>query len=116
MAVSSLYPPSKVSESIVLQLPTNVHLANHVTAVNKANSSTQAELSALVPAYESLAATSKIHLIQSFISRIMAKEVFEKYFIGLTLEDAEELERVETKLGSYGRASPLVSPNFGRIN
>ena len=56
----------------------------------------------LVPTYEALAATSKVHLIQSIVSRLFVNSVFEEYFVGLPKEQADELKNVERYLGSFG--------------
>jgi len=57
----------------------------------------------LVPTYEALATASKIHLIQSIISRLLVDTIFEEYFIGLPRARADELRSVEKYLGSFGQ-------------
>ena len=57
----------------------------------------------LVPTYSTLATTSKIHLIQSLVSRIIVEHIFLAYFVGLSQERSEELENVEKHLSSYGK-------------
>ena len=57
----------------------------------------------LVPTYEALATASKIHLIQSIISRLLVDTIFEEYFIGLPRARADELRNVEKYLGSFGQ-------------
>ena len=63
----------------------------------------KAQLLHLVPTYEALAATSKVHLIQSIVSRLFVNSVFEEYFVGLPKEQADELKSVERYLGSFGK-------------
>ncbi|KAF4631770.1 hypothetical protein G7Y89_g6350 [Cudoniella acicularis] len=65
----------------------------------------------LVPTYESLTTTSKIHFIQSLVSRLIVELIFDAYFIGLPLEQAEELEKVEKYLSGF---SPIESINQWR--
>lgn len=60
----------------------------------------------LVPTYSALAATSKIHLIQSLVSRIMVEHIFLAYFVGLPQERSEELENVEKHLSNFGKTYP----------
>jgi activating signal cointegrator complex subunit 1 len=63
----------------------------------------------LVPTYEALATTSKVHLIQSIVSRLFVNFIFDQYFVGLPKEQADELKSVERYLGSFGelyRRSP----------
>jgi len=62
-------------------------------------------LSRLVPTYEALASSSKIHLIQSLVSRLLVDHVFEAYFVGLSKEHADELLKVEKSLGKFGTNS-----------
>lgn len=56
----------------------------------------------LVPTYESLATTSKVHLIQSIVSRLFVESIFEHYFIGLSSDKANELRNVEKYLDGFG--------------
>lgn len=70
--------------------------------VEKADEKIKEQLLELVPTYESLAATSKIHLVQSLVSRLLIESVFQPYFVGLSKDHAEELQKVEKTLGSFG--------------
>lgn len=54
----------------------------------------------MVPIYKDLAATSKIYLIQSVVSRLLVNAVFNAYFVGLPEERARQLEDVEQFLRS----------------
>jgi len=58
----------------------------------------------LVPTYDTLAATSKIYLIQSIVSRLLVGSVFDEYFIGLPQAHADELKNVEKYLTSFGKS------------
>lgn len=69
------------------------------------------ELSHLVPMYEELIATSKIHLLQSVVSRLLVEFVFDTYFAGLSTEDVRQLTDAETVLASYGKK--FTSPRIG---
>ncbi|KAL2139534.1 hypothetical protein VTI28DRAFT_5070 [Corynascus sepedonium] len=58
------------------------------------------ELSRLVPMYEELVSTSKIHLLQSVVSRLLVEFVFDAYFVGLPDEVAGQIKQVEAFLSS----------------
>ncbi|KAL2071403.1 hypothetical protein VTL71DRAFT_12638 [Oculimacula yallundae] len=72
-----------------------------------ASESTLALLENLVPTYDSLASTSKIHLIQSLVSRLLVTHVFSAYFVGLDEDQAKELENVEKNLSAFGSPESL---------
>lgn len=61
------------------------------------------ELAALVPMYEELAAAAKVHLLQSFVSRVLVEMVFGAYFVGLSPEQARQFRDVEETLRSYSK-------------
>lgn len=61
------------------------------------------QLLRLVPTYGSYAATSKIHFIQSLVSRILVESIFQVYFVGISREHTDELEKVEKYLGRFGK-------------
>lgn len=65
------------------------------------------EIGRLVPMYEDLASTSKIHLLQSVVSRVLVELVFDAYFAGLSSEMAGQLQQAETFLASCGKTVPL---------
>lgn len=67
------------------------------------------QLLTLVPTYEALASTSKVHLIQSIVSRIFVNSIFEQYFVGLPKEQADDLKRVENNLSSIGELYTLCN-------
>jgi len=66
------------------------------------------QLLRLVPTYEALATSSKIHLIQSLVSRLLVEHIFEAYFVGLSKSHSEELERVEKYLTAFGGIHSLI--------
>jgi len=55
-----------------------------------------------VPMYQHLATSSKINFIQSLVSSLLVKDIFQPYFVGLPEQQAEELRKTERTLGSYG--------------
>lgn len=59
-----------------------------------------------MPTFEDLAASSKIHLLQSIVSRILVETIFEAYYIGLSPEQARQLTETETLLASFGESLP----------
>jgi activating signal cointegrator complex subunit 1 len=64
----------------------------------------------LVPTYETLAASSKVHLIQSLVSRLLVDRIFSSYFIGLPEERAKDLSQTEKYLSEFGKTN-LVATN-----
>jgi len=78
----------------------------HIDA-EKANDETRELLLRLIPTYESLAATSKIHFIQSLVSRLLVESIFRAYFVGVSKEQAEELHKVEKYLSDFGPAESI---------
>lgn len=70
---------------------------------DKADEEVQEQLLRLVPTYQSLASSSKVHLIQSLVSRLLVEHIFEAYFIGLPSEQAEKLSEAEKYLGTFGK-------------
>lgn len=60
------------------------------------------ELLRLLPNYETLASTSKIHFIQSLVSQLLVDTIFTSYFVGIPPEKAEELAKVESFLRDLG--------------
>lgn len=59
----------------------------------------------LIPTYETLATTSKIHLVQTIVSRLLVDHIFQAYFVGLSRERGKELADVETYLSGFGTFS-----------
>ncbi|KAK4252036.1 hypothetical protein C7999DRAFT_10403 [Corynascus novoguineensis] len=71
-----------------------------VTDLSGAHEDAISELSRLVPMYEELVSTSKIHLLQSVVSRLLVELVFDAYFVGLPDEVAGQIKQVEAFLSS----------------
>lgn len=67
----------------------------------KASEGMKEQLLRLVPTYETLATTSKVHLIQSIVSRVFVNSIFEEYFVGLPDEQAKDLKNVEKYLSGF---------------
>ncbi|KAL2256607.1 hypothetical protein VTK26DRAFT_1415 [Humicola hyalothermophila] len=67
------------------------------------------ELGRLVPMYEDLASTSKIHLLQSAVSRILVEHVFNAYFIGLSSDAAQQLKQTEALLTSLASSPESIN-------
>ncbi|KAK3321024.1 hypothetical protein B0T19DRAFT_255693 [Cercophora scortea] len=77
--------------------------------LSNADEATMTELGRLVPAYQDIASTSKVHLLQSVVSRILVELVFDAYFVGLTSEQAQQLAQVEALLGSFATSPEPIS-------
>jgi hypothetical protein len=75
---------------------------------DKASDEMREHLLGLVPTYEALAATSKVHLIQSIVSRLFVDSIFDEYFVGLPKEHADELRNVEKYLNAFGELDELI--------
>lgn len=70
--------------------------------MSRASDGARQELEQLVPTYEVL---SKVHLIQSLVSRILVEMVFGTYYVGLSAEQAQQLRNTEAMLLSLGKHS-----------
>lgn len=66
--------------------------------LSQASDSTLAELGHLVPMYEELIHTSKVHLLQSIVSSILVEMVFNAYYVGLSEEDTRHFQQMEQLL------------------
>ncbi|ODA83928.1 hypothetical protein RJ55_02445 [Drechmeria coniospora] len=62
---------------------------------------TLAELGELVPMYEELVDSAKVHLLQSIVSRILVDMVFDAYFVGLSEEQTRHVRQMEGLLSSF---------------
>lgn len=71
--------------------------------LSKANEASLQELAELVPMYEELAQTAKVHLLQSVVSRILVQRIFRSYFVGLSPEQELQLRQTEALLESFGK-------------
>lgn len=70
--------------------------------VSKAGEAALQELAELVPMYEELAQTAKIHLLQSIVSRILVHRIFRAYFVGLSPDQEQQLKETERMMASFG--------------
>ncbi|RTE83362.1 hypothetical protein BHE90_002182 [Fusarium euwallaceae] len=70
--------------------------------LDELDEATLAEINELVPMYEDLASTAKVHLLQSIVSRILVEMVFDAYFVGLSSEQTQQFRQMEKMLYSYG--------------
>lgn len=61
------------------------------------------ELADLVPTYEDLAQTAKMHLLQSIVSTILVRRIFGAYFVGLSPKQEEDFRRVQELFTSFGK-------------
>lgn len=57
--------------------------------------------------------TSKVHLLQSIVSRILVELVFDAYFVGLPPEKALQLAELEAFLSSFGMKAPILENTRG---
>jgi len=76
--------------------------------LDKMDDNTKNQLLHLVPTYDTLASSSKVHLIQSLVSRILVEHIFCVYFVGLPKEQADEISRIEKYLSSIGKLSMIL--------
>lgn len=58
--------------------------------------------------YEELALSSKVHLLQSLVSRLLVDLVFDAYFVGLSSDQTQQLTQVETFLASFGKSMSVL--------
>ncbi|KFY25321.1 hypothetical protein V493_04704, partial [Pseudogymnoascus sp. VKM F-4281 (FW-2241)] len=81
---------------------------------------TRERLEELCPLWEVIAGTAKVHLIQSIVSMLLVKRVFQRYFVGLPEEREKELMGFEawlaTTSGSGGDVNQWRSSTLGLIN
>ncbi|CAM1509330.1 Fc.00g030690.m01.CDS01 [Cosmosporella sp. VM-42] len=70
---------------------------------------TLAELNELVPMYEDLAQTAKVHLLQSIVSRILVEMVFDAYFVGLSDEQTQQFRQMERMLSEFASSDEPIN-------
>ncbi|KFG78657.1 hypothetical protein MANI_025770 [Metarhizium anisopliae] len=75
----------------------------------KVDEATLAELSDLVPMYEALAQTVKVHLLQSVVSKILVEMVFDTYFVGLSDDQTRCFRQMEELLSSFSATDESVN-------
>jgi hypothetical protein len=84
-----------------------------VADLSKTDDATVLELQQLVPMYDELSLSSKVHLLQSLVSQILVNEIFESYFVGLSDEQANHFRDMEKILLSYSKFRGLLArPRF----
>ncbi|KAJ4857409.1 hypothetical protein T069G_08306 [Trichoderma breve] len=77
--------------------------------LTKASDATLIELSQLVPMYEDLIHTSKVHLLQSIVSSILVEMVFNAYYVGLSEQDTQHIQQMEQLLSSLCASTDVVN-------
>lgn len=73
--------------------------------LSRAGEPTLREIAGLLPMYEELAQTAKVHLLQSIVSSILVRRIFGAYFVGLSAEQEEQLRHAEELMASFGKRS-----------
>lgn len=56
----------------------------------------------MVPMYEDLISTAKVHLLQSLVSKVLMDMIFDVYYVGLSKVQAQQFRDMEATLLSYG--------------
>ncbi|UKZ95260.1 uncharacterized protein TrAFT101_010108 [Trichoderma asperellum] len=77
--------------------------------LSQASDATLTELGQLVPMYEELIHTSKVHLLQSIVSSILVEMVFNAYYVGLSEEDTQHFQQMEQLLTSFCSSTDPVN-------
>ncbi|KAH7149804.1 hypothetical protein B0J13DRAFT_522890 [Dactylonectria estremocensis] len=77
--------------------------------VSNLDEATLAELNELVPMFEELVHTAKVHLLQCIVSRILVEMVFDSYYVGLTSEQEQQFRAVEKLLSSFAASDEPVN-------
>ncbi|KAL7806269.1 hypothetical protein V8C44DRAFT_339459 [Trichoderma aethiopicum] len=77
--------------------------------LSKASDDTLAELGRLVPMYEELVHTSKVHLLQSIVSSILVDMVFNAYYVGLSEQETQHIQQMERLLSSLCSSTDVVN-------
>ncbi|KAK5988645.1 hypothetical protein PT974_10131 [Cladobotryum mycophilum] len=73
--------------------------------LSRVDEATLGELNDLVPMYDELIYTSKVHLLQSIVSRILVEMVFDAYYVGLSDEQTRRFQQMEQLLSSFCSSS-----------
>jgi hypothetical protein len=101
---------AKIGESfLLLSWIAGPKLTLAASDLSSADDAAVSELGRLVPMYEDLASASKIHLLQSVVSRVLVDLVFDTYFAGLSGDMAAQLQQAEAFLASCGKMAHLAS-------
>ncbi|KAJ6783180.1 hypothetical protein PWT90_10048 [Aphanocladium album] len=69
--------------------------------LSKLDEETMTEIGQLVPMYEELAKTAKVHFLQSVVSQILVDMIFDSYFVGLSKEQTGLFRQMEELLSSF---------------
>ncbi|KAI1766567.1 hypothetical protein GGR53DRAFT_464243 [Hypoxylon sp. FL1150] len=77
-----------------------VHFRRAKLAFTRVDEAILYELGELVPMFDQLATTAKVHFLQSVVSSILVEEIFDCYFIGLPKDQANQLAQMEKYLTS----------------
>jgi activating signal cointegrator complex subunit 1 len=78
--------------------------------LSKAGETALQELAELVPLYDELAQTARIHLLQSIVSRILVHRIFRAYFVGLSPDQEQQLKETERMMASFGQYALSLLP------
>ncbi|KAF4587633.1 hypothetical protein GQ602_004326 [Ophiocordyceps camponoti-floridani] len=77
--------------------------------VSVADSASVEELARLVPGYERLLPSAKIHVLQSVVASVLVETVFDAYFFGLTEEQTGDFRRMERLLRSFSAPDEAIN-------
>jgi hypothetical protein len=91
---------ARVGKSHLLPFVAGTERLRSKTDLSGAHEDAISELARLVPMYEELASASRIHLLQSVVSRLLVDLVFDAYFVGLPGDVATQMGKVEAFLSS----------------
>lgn len=78
-----------------------MHFRKAKLDLSNVDETTLAEVAELVPMYEELVATAKVHLLGSIVSRILVEHIFNAYFVGLSDEQEEQFRQMEKLIASF---------------
>uniref|UniRef100_A0A8H7N1Q6 Uncharacterized protein n=1 Tax=Bionectria ochroleuca TaxID=29856 RepID=A0A8H7N1Q6_BIOOC len=84
-------------------------MLNGKSDLGKADEATMTELGDLVPMFEELVHTSKVHLLQSIVSSILVEMVFDTYYVGMSKEQRNSFREMEQLLLSFTAADEAVN-------
>ncbi|ERT00113.1 hypothetical protein HMPREF1624_03482 [Sporothrix schenckii ATCC 58251] len=85
-----------------------MHFRRAKLDTDKASKNARESLAQLVPMYDDLRHSAKLHLLQSAVSRVLVDLIFDAYFVGLPPQQAAQLEEVESFLKPFaGTAEPI---------
>lgn len=79
-------------------------MLNEKSDLGKADEATMTELGDLVPMFEELVHTSKVHLLQSIVSSILVEMVFDTYYVGMSKEQRNSFREMEQLLLSFSKS------------